>query len=72
MVTLNINNLLEESGQSQYWLSKQTGIDQHNIKNLCVGNPVSIQLSTIDKVCNALNCEISDIFTRSNENDTVK
>ena len=64
MISLNIKNLLNESGRSQYWLAKQTGIDPHNIKNLCDGTPRSINLSTIDKVCTALNCEVSDIFKR--------
>lgn len=64
MIILNIKNLLEKTGQTQYWLSKQTGIDQHNIKRLCVGNPKSINLSTIDKMCKAFNCEVSDLFIR--------
>lgn len=62
MIKLNINNLLKESGKSQYWLSKQTGIDQHNVKNFCLGNPKSINLTTIDKICNAFNCKPGDLF----------
>lgn len=62
MVTLNIKNVLEKTGNTQYWLSKQTGIDAHNIKNLCEGNPKSINLSTIDKICTTLNCTPNDIL----------
>ena len=45
-------------------LQKFERIDQHNIKRLCVGNPKSINLSTIDKMCKAFNCEVSDLFIR--------
>lgn len=67
MVFLNIKNILNDLGESQYWLSKQTGIDRKNIRNMCNGNAERIQLDTIDKLCNALNCEVSDIIIRESD-----
>lgn len=63
MYRLNIRKLLDEKGKSQYWLSKQTGISQNNISKIYNGETVNIRLDTINKLCNALECDPGDLFT---------
>lgn len=57
-----LNETLKEKGKSQYWLSLQTGIATSTINNLCNGKTSSIQFSVIDKICDALQCDVSDII----------
>ena len=33
MLSLRINEILEQQGKTPYWLGKQTGISQNNILN---------------------------------------
>lgn len=65
MYRLNIRKLLDEKGKSQYWLSKQTGISQNNIGKIYNGETVNIRLDTINKLCDALECDPGDLFTTS-------
>lgn len=57
-----LNETLKAKGKSQYWLSKKTGIAASTLNNLCNQKTTSIQFSVIDKICSALNCDISDIL----------
>ncbi len=57
-----LNDTLKSKGISQYKLSKITGITPGNLNNLCNNKTTSIQFSVLDKICDALNCEVSDIL----------
>ena len=35
MLSLRINEILEQQGKTPYWLGKQTGISQNNIGKIC-------------------------------------
>lgn len=63
MLTLKINEILNEQGKTPYWLGKQTGISQNNIGKICNGETSTIRFDTLEKICKALNCSINDIFT---------
>lgn len=62
MYKLNVKKLLDSTGNSQYWLAKQTGISANNISKIYNGETVNIRLDTINKLCSALNCEPGDLF----------
>lgn len=64
MITLNIKKPLDKLGKSKYWLSRETGISQNHISKMYNGSTERIYLNTLDKLCNALDCEISDILER--------
>lgn len=64
MITLNIKKPLDKLGKSKYWLSRETGISQNHISKMYNGLTERIYLNTLDKLCNALDCEISDILER--------
>lgn len=62
MVKLRVNEILEERGQTMYWLSKQTGISPNNISKLCNGGTTSIRFSTVGALCRALDCTVGELF----------
>ena len=57
-----LNDTLKSKNISQYQLAKMTGISTSALNNLCNNKTSSIQFSLIDKICDVLNCEISDIL----------
>ena len=62
MISLRVNEILEEKGLTSYWLGKQTGISQNNMLKICNGETSTIRFDTIEKLCKALKCKISDLF----------
>lgn len=62
MLTLRINEILQEKGKTPYWLSKQTGISPNNIGKICNGETINIRLDTIEKICKVLECTPNDII----------
>lgn len=57
-----LNDTLKLKNKSQYWLSKETGISHSALNNLCNNKTSGIQFSVLDKICAALDCEVSDIL----------
>ena len=62
MLSLRVNEILEEKNLTPYWLGKQTGISQNNILKICNGETSTIRFDTIEKICTTLDCSISDLF----------
>ena len=62
MLSLRINEILEERNLTPYWLGKQTGISQNNMLKICNGETKNIRFDTIEKICKALDCSINDLF----------
>lgn len=67
MYKLNVKQLLDATGNSQYWLAKTTGISQNNISKIYNCETVNIRLDTINKLCAALKCTPGDLFTKDTE-----
>lgn len=61
-----LNDTLKKRGKSQYWLAQKTGIAASTINNLCNGKTNSIQFSVLERICDALDCETSDIIVSNN------
>ena len=55
---------LKDREKSQYWLAKQTGIAISTISNMCNGKTSRIDFSVLQKICDALDCEVYDIIER--------
>ena len=62
MLSLRINEILEERNLTPYWLGKQTGISQNNMLKICNGETKNIRFDTIEKICKSLDCSINDLF----------
>lgn len=57
-----LNDTLKSNAKTQYWLAKQTGIATSTLNNLCNGKTTAIQFSVLDKICEALDCDVCDIL----------
>lgn len=66
-----LSDTLKRKGISQYKLSKITGITAGNLNNLCNNKTSSIQFSVLDKICDALDCNISDILVHEKSDSST-
>lgn len=67
-----LNNTLKSKNISQYKLAKDTGIAASTLNNLCNNKTSSVQFSVLDKICEALDCNISDILVPEKSDITLK
>ena len=65
MVVIRIDALLKEEGKTFYWLAKETGISHTTLWRLKKGKALGVNFETLEKICEALNCDIGDVLTRS-------
>ena len=54
--------LLVERKLDRRDIVKITGLDNHTVNKIYKGETTRIELSTLDKLCYALNCQTNDIF----------
>ena len=62
IIEVRIDELLEEKERSFYWLSKQTRISHTTLWRLKKGKALGINFVTLEKICQALECEPGDIL----------
>ena len=67
MVRLILDQYLEKAKITRYELSKRTGIKFQNIDNYYKNKVVRYDSDVLDRICAALDCDISDIieYTKS-------
>lgn len=65
-VEIRLKQLREARNFSQFELAKRTGMSPQNIQKLEQGRAKGVQLDTLDKLCEALDCEIQEILVRTN------
>jgi putative transcriptional regulator len=61
-IKFQIDEVLENLGRSFYWLSKQTGISHSTLWRLKKGKALGINFATLEKICQALECEPGDVL----------
>ena len=61
-IQLRIDKTLDKLGISRYELAKQTGIRYQIIDNYYKNKVVRYDSFILSRICNYLNCDISDIF----------
>lgn len=64
-----LKETLEKQGKSQYWLAKETGIAQSTLSNLCANKTSKVDFIVLQKICNALHCDITDIISVKESDD---
>lgn len=64
-----LKETLEKQGKSQYWLAKETGIAQSTLSNLCANKTSKIDFLVLQKICNALDCDITGIISVKESDD---
>ena len=60
---------LEKKGKSQYWLAKETGIAASTLSNMCSNKTTKVDFVVLQKICNALKCDITDILSTAKDDD---
>ena len=61
MIEIRVNELL--SGRTFYWLAKQTSISHTTLWRLKKGKAFGINFDTLEKLCQALNCQPGDVLS---------
>ena len=64
MIQINIKQLLESQNKTKYWFVQEMNSSYQTINKLIDNQTDSIHFDTLDKICNILNCEISDVLIR--------
>lgn len=62
MIEVRIDEILEQRGRTFYWLAKETGISHTTLWRLKKGKAYGITLATLEKICQALNCQPGEII----------
>lgn len=63
MVKLTLDEKLSREGISRYQLAKDTGIQYQIIDKYFKNKVTRYDSYVLDKICTALNCDISEIIT---------
>ena len=64
-----LKETLEKQGKSQYWLSKETGISASALSNMCANKTTKIDFIVLQKICNALDCDVNDVISVEKSDD---
>ena len=67
MIKLTIDKTLNDKGITRYELSKKTGINYQIIDNYYKNKVIRYDSYVLDRICDALECEISDIIKYEKE-----
>lgn len=65
-----LNETLKKMGISQYKLSQQTNIAASTLNNLCNGKTTRIEFAVLDKICDALDCDVDSVLTHDKGDTT--
>lgn len=61
-IIIKLDKLLAERNMSQHELSRLTGIRQPSINEMCRNQTVRLPLDNLAKICETLDCDISDVL----------
>lgn len=64
MIILQLGEMLEERGQTVYWLWKQTGIRYATVWQMSKGDIARLNLDVLDRICEVLECQPGDLLVR--------
>jgi len=72
IIKVQIDEVLEKRGHSFYWLSKQTGVSHTTLWRFKKGKALGINFATLEKICQALECEPGDVLKLAGDKKTNK
>ena len=67
MIYLRIKEILKEKGKSKYWFIKNMDGGYQSLSHLMNNEAKAIHFSTIEKMCNILNCTPGDIIIKKDD-----
>ncbi len=62
MIWIRVDDLLRDHGRTFYWLAKETGISHSTLWRLKKGKALGINFDTLEKLCEALDCQPGDVL----------
>lgn len=62
MIKIELEKLL--NGRSVYWLSQETGIRWATLAAMASGKTQRLELETLNRICEVLDCKPGDILVR--------
>lgn len=66
-IKITLDQKLTEHNISQHELSRLTGIRQPSINEMCRNQTVRLPLDNLAKICEVLECEITDVLELQKE-----
>jgi putative transcriptional regulator len=66
MIGVRVDKLLQGHGRTFYWLAKETGISHTTLWRLKKGKALGINFETLEKICEALQCQPGDVLSLTN------
>ena len=67
MVYLRVNEILKEKNKTKYWFVKNMEGGYQSLSNLLNNETVSIHFSTLDKLCEILECTTGELLVRESK-----
>lgn len=61
-ILINLDQILEEKGMKSNELAEKVGITTANLSILKTGKAKAVRFSTLEAICEALNCQPGDIL----------
>ena len=62
MIKMNVQNMLDKKGKTRYWLVKEMQTTYKTVNKICDNTLTGLQLETIEKLCEILDCTPNDLF----------
>lgn len=72
MIKVNILELLDKEERNISWLSRKTELNYSSLHKFANNQTTSVTFDVLEKVCNALNCDISDVLEIDNQLINIK
>lgn len=72
MIKTRVDELLGKHKRTFYWLAKETGISHTTLWRLKKGKALGINFETLEKICQALNCQPGDVITLTSNKGSRK
>jgi putative transcriptional regulator len=72
MIEIRVDQLLAEHGHTFYWLAKETGISHTTLWRLKKGKALGINFETLEKLCQALDCQPGDVLALPRTKSSAK
>lgn len=69
MVSFKLDKILAARNMTRYSLSKLTNIDNNTLSKIYYNKSTQVRLDTLDKICDALECDISDLIEYKKNNN---
>jgi len=72
MIQSRLSEVLEERGRTLYWLAKQSGVRYATVWQSGKGQVGRLNMESLDRICEALECQPGDLLVRVNKPKTRK